>query len=384
MVSDVRNFAAVTLANSLNQYLQPKGFSQLGSTKTINAPGFSTTTALNLFEPNMARIDMEGSLLTQRMLQRLDEKPERVDARTVQSRMRNREPIENTQLRTTSEKVFAYLEARFGIRKSSGPQTPFAATSKRPKEAELFGTDFSGQTLNSSLTISNDTRVSVSGGNTFNVTDFQAAAASTTPEFVVVRLDGSERRPSAEVDDPTESFDPPGGKLILNGSVLASGEAHTLTFAEYQQLTYKSGTSSGMDYLSVVSLDQSGNERGELITSAITTNAGGVEKRTRDGLERFEYIGKTEANAFIPRATFDVEGTFVNGDFISDLNAGLIEVTVAEFGNDGNKAQKLTDQSSGNSLDVTFGNKLATNGVVFNVVALDPAVEITDVRVSFG
>jgi len=383
MVSDVRNFSAITLANSLNQYLQPVGFSQLGSNKTINVPGFSTSTALNLFEPNIARIDMEGSLLTQRMLQRLDPKPERVDARTVQSRFRNREPIVNTQLRTTPEKVFAYLESRFGF-SSSGPITPFATTSNRPTEAELFGTSFSGQTLDTNLTISNNTRVAVSGETTFNVTDFQAAAATTTPEFVVVRLDGSERRSVGEADDDTEEFDPPGGALFLNGVELESGVAHTLSFADYQQLTYESGKNAALDYLSTVALDQTNNTRGELITTALTTTSGGVESRTRDGLERFEFIGKTEANAFIPRVTIDVEGTFVNGDFISDLNAGLIEVTISEFGKDGNKAQKLTDQSSGNSLDATFGNKLASNGIVLNVVALDPSIDISDVRVTFG
>lgn len=382
MVSETRNFAAITLANSLNQYLQPVGFSQLGSNKTINAPGFSSTTALNLFEPNIARIDLEGSLLAQRMLQRLDPEPERIDARTVQSKFRNRVPIENTQLRTTPEKVFAYLEARFGI-KSSGVQSPFANVSDRPTETELFGDSFSGQALDSNLTISNDTRVAVSGETTFNVTDFQAAAATTTPEFVVVRLDGSERRTVGEGDAATEEFDPPGGSLILNGVELESGVAHTLSFADYQQLTYETGSTGALDYLSTVALDQSNNTRGELITTSLTTTSGGVEKRTRDGLERFEFIGRTEANAFIPRATIDVEGTFVNGDFISDLNAGLIEVTVAEFANDGNKAQKLTDQSSGNSLDITFGNQLASNGIVFNVVALDPAVEITDVRITF-
>lgn len=381
MVSETRNFSAITLSNALNSYLQPSGFSQLGSNEVIRTPGFSTTTALSLFEPNAARIDLEAQLLTQRMLQRLDPEPERIDARTVQSRLRNREPIENPALRTTPEKVFAFLEARFGI-SSSAPQTPFASTSNRPSETELFGQSFTGQTLDSNLTITNDTRVAVASETTFNVTDFQAAAATTTPEFVVVRLDGSGRVSSGENSD--DQLGAPGGALILNGVELESGVAHTLSFADYQQLTYRTGANAELDYLSTVALDQTNNTRGELITTAISTTSGGVENRTKDGLERFEFIGKTEANAFIPRATIDVQGTFVNGDFISDLNAGLIEVTVSEFGNDGNKAQKLTDQSSGNSLDVSFGNQLAANGIIFNVVALDPSVDLTDVRISFG
>lgn len=378
MVESVsRNQNNVVLAASLSRLQNPGGFSQIGRNEQRVIPGFSTATADFLFQPIANVIDQQNVLLEQRIFDRLKEEPERVDARSVQNRLRFRDRPENEFLRRSPDKVLRDLQARFGI-SSSGPRTPFASIGNRPKLTELFATETAGVALDNKLTQLLNSRVSIAGDTTLNISDVIISDSATAPDKVLVRLSGSLR----QGEDETLSV--PTGRLFLGGVELAGGETHELTLAEFESLQYQADEFENLDYLSVVGLDTNSGTRGELVTTAITTSGSGVERFIRDGLERYEYIANTEANVSIPRVSVDFSGTFINGDALSDINAGLIQVTVNQVGNTENGGTNLLQQSTGNSLDVSFGSSPPVDGVVVNVKLLDPAIEITDIKVTFG
>lgn len=371
-----RNQGNVVLAASLKRIASPQGFAQFGRNEQVVIPGFSSNTATLLFEPIVNVVDQQNELLKQRMLSRLEDPPERVDARTVAARFRNREAIENPALRRTPQDVLDDLKARFGI-SSEGPRTPYASISARPTLVEQFGSQTSGYGVELGLSPLVDTRVAIGGGETLAVSDLAVGTSPLTPEKVLVRLDSSGRNTEGNLLSAE-------GSLVLNGTTLASGVVHELTAAEYDQLQYVAGTASAMDYLSVVGVDQTNQLRGELVTTAITTNSLGVETFIRDGLDRFEFIAMTEASVPIPRVSIDFEGTFANGDAIADINAGAFEVTINQFGNLSNVGTNLLQQSTGNTLDVSFGSSPPVDGVVVTVKALDPTVDISNIRVTLS
>lgn len=378
MVESVsRNQNNVVLAASLNRLQNPTGFSQIGRNEQTVIPGFSSSTADFLFQPIANVIDQQNILLEQRIFDRLKEEPARVDARSVQNRLRFRDRPENEFLRRSPEKVLRDLQARFGI-SSDGPRTPFASVSNRPKLNETFSTETAGLTLDNKLTQLLSSRVAIAGDATLNISDLVISDSATAPDKVLVRLSGSVRR-----GDDNDLVDPT-GRLFLNGSELAGGQVHELTLAEFESLQYEADEFENLDYLSVVGVDSGSGTRGELVTTAITTSSTGVERFIRDGLERYEFIANTEANVAIPRVSVELGGTFINGDALSDINAGLIQITVNQVGNTDNTGTNLLQQSSGNSLDVSFGSSPPVDGVVVNVKLLDPAIEITDIRVTLG
>ncbi len=378
MVESVsRNQNNVVLAASLNRLQNPTGFSQIGRNEQTVIPGFSSSTADFLFQPIANVIDQQNILLEQRIFDRLKEEPARVDARSVQNRLRFRDKPENEFLRRSPEKVLRDLQARFGI-SSEGPRTPFASSSNRPKLNELFPTETSGLTVDAGLTQLLSSRVSIAGDATLNVNDLVIGNSTSTPDTVLVRLSGSVRRgEDNDLVDPT-------GRLFLNGSELAGGQVHELSLADFQSLQYTADEFENLDYLSIVGVNSGSGTRGELVTTAISTSASGVERFIRDGLERYEFIANTEANTPIPRVSIEFTGTFVNGDALADINAGLLQITVNQVGNTDNSGTNLLQQSSGNSLDVSFGSSPPVDGVVVNVKAIDPAIEITGIQVVLG
>jgi len=139
-----------------------------------------------------------------------------------------------------------------------------------------------------------------------------------------------------------------------------------------------------MDYLSVMGLDETNQTRGNLVTTAITVTAQGTERRIKDEHENYEFVALAEKNVFLPRATIEATGAFVNGSLLADIEAGLIELTIEEFGNGENRAVKLLSQSSGNSIDASFPNGPASDGIVVKAKVLDNAIEIEDIRVLFS
>lgn len=378
MVESVsRNQNNIVLAASLNRLQNPTGFSQIGRNEQTVIPGFSSSTADFLFQPIANVIDQQNVLLEQRIFDRLKEEPKRVDARSVQNRLRFRDRPENEFLRRSPEKVLRDLQARYGI-SSDGPRTPFASVSNRPKLNETFSTETAGLTLDNKLTQLLSSRVAIAGDATLNISDLVISDSATAPDKVLVRLSGSVRRgEDNDLVDPT-------GRLFLNGSELAGGQVHELTLAEFESLQYEADEFENLDYLSVVGVDSGSGTRGELVTTAITTSSTGVERFIRDGLERYEFIANTEANVSIPRVSVELGGIFINGDALSDINAGLIQITVNQVGNTDNTGTNLLQQSSGNNLDVSFGSSPPVDGVVVNVKLLDPAIEITDIKVTLG
>ncbi|RVU34760.1 hypothetical protein EOI86_18095 [Hwanghaeella grinnelliae] len=378
MVESVsRNQNNVVLAASLSRLRSPTGFSQIGRNEQTLIPGFSSSTADFLFQPIANVIDQQNILLEQRIFDRLKEEPERVDARSVQNRLRFRDRPENEFLRRSPDKVLRDLQARFGI-SSDGPRTPFESVSNRPKLNETFATETAGLTLDNKLTQLLSSRVAIAGDASLNISDLVISDSATAPDKVLVRLSGSVR--TGEDNDLVD----PTGRLFLNGSELAGGQVHELTLAEFQSLQYEADEFENLDYLSVVGVDTASGTRGELVTTAITTSSTGVERFIRDGLERYEFIANTEANVAIPRVSVELGGTFINGDALSDINAGLIQITVNQVGNTDNTGTNLLQQSSGNSLDVSFGSSPPVDGVVVNVKLLDPTIEITDIKVTLG
>ncbi|MDJ0686229.1 MAG: hypothetical protein QNJ84_16200 [Alphaproteobacteria bacterium] len=380
MVESVsRNQGGIVLAASLGRIARPEGFFQLGSNEQKTLPGFSTATADLLFQPIVNVVDAENALLEQRIFDRLQDDQPRVDARSVQNRLRNRDLIENEYLRRSPDQVLEDLRLRYGI-SADGPRTDFASVFDRPDLADLFPDGTAGLTLDPGLTQLNTNRVIVGPDETYDLSNLQISPSAITPDAVLVRLDNSA---GASVDSDTgeTTLGPPVGKLLLNGVELAGNQEYQLTLAEYEQLEYQSDEFNGLDYFSVVGLDTANGLRGGLVTSAITTNNIGVERFTRDGLERFEFIGLTEAEVTIPRLTVSFEGTFVNGDALADINAGVFEVTVNQFGNLDNVGTNLLQQSTGNELDVTFGSSSPVDGVVVNVKVFDDAVDITRINI---
>lgn len=381
-VSTVRNQGAAVLAASLANITKPTGFTQFGRNEQKTIPGFSLATADLLFKPMTSIIDAENALLEQRMFQRESNETERVDARTVQNRMRNRTLIENPALRRTPDQVIEDLNIRFGI-SSDGPRTQFNSAYDRPTLAELFSNELSGYTADASLTTINNTRVAVGPNERLDASSLQIAATAGAPDAVLVRLDSSINQ-VVDADTGETAKGVPEGKLFLDGAELAGNTVHQLTLDQYSRLQYESGGVDNLDYLSVVGIDTATKTRGELSTTAISTNSLGVERFIRDGVERFEFIAMTEANAPIPRVNVEFEGTFVNGDIVSDINAGVVEVTVNQFGNLNNVGTNLLLQSTGNSLDVTFGSSPPVDGVVVTVKALDSAVDVSKLNITFS
>lgn len=375
--SIARNQGNVVMAASLGRVLNPQGFQNLGSNEMKKVAGFSTNTATLLFQPLTNVVDAQNALLEQRIFSRFDNETERVDARTVSSQFRTRELNENPALRRSPQDVLEDLRARFGV-SSEGPRTRFAPASDRPTLNEVFSGSATGFSPDVALTQVLNSRVAVSGGSTLTGADLSLGTSPSVPDKVLVRLDGSVRTGE---DETLGSSD---GSLSLNGTALNSGQVYELSLAEFQALEYTAGSATSMDYLSVLGVNSATNERGEIVTTSIAINGTGVERFIRDDLERYEFIAETEANVTIPRVSVDFTGTFVNGDALSDIDAGLIEVTVNQFGDLDNIGTNLLLQSTGNKLDVTFGSSPPVDGVVVSVKALDPAVDVSDIRVTFS
>ena len=376
--SIARNQNNVVVAASLNRVLNPQGFTRIGQQGQTVIPGISLATADFLFQPLSNVIDQQNVLLETRIAQNFANQRERVDAQTVQSRLRNRDIPENPFLANRAERELRALEARFGISTSSSPQTPFASAFDRPQLSEVFASETSGLTVDGSLTQILENRVSIAANSTLNLSNVIVGNSPAVPETVLVRLDNSTR----VGDDNT--LTPSQGRLFLGGNELAAGVSHELSLADFQSLQYVADEFENLDYLSVVGLNRTAGTRSDVVVTAIGTSSTGAERFIRDGVERYEYIANTEANAPIPRATIEFTGTFVNGDALADINAGILTVTVNQVGDTGNEATNLTAQSSGNTLDVSFGSSTAQDGIVVNIRALDNAIDITDIRVTFG
>jgi len=375
--SIARNQNNVVVAASLNRVLNPQGFTRLGQQGQTVIPGISLATADFLFQPIANVIDQQNVLLETRIAQNFANRRERVDAQTVQSRLRNRDIPENPFLANRVERNLRALEARFGF-STAEPQTPFASAFERPQLSEVFASETSGLTVDGSLTQIMENRVSIAANSSLNISDITVGNSPAVPETVLVRLDNSERIGEDETLAPSQ------GRLFLGGNELAAGVAHELSLADFQSLQYVADEFENLDYLSVVGLDRTAGTRSDVVVTAIGTSSTGAERFIRDGVERYEYIANTEANAPIPRATIEFTGTFVNGDALADINAGILTVSVTQVSDTANEATNLTEQSSGNSLDVSFGSSTALNGLVVNVRALDDAIEISDIRVTFG
>ena len=247
--------------------------------------------------------------------------------------------------------------------------------SNRPSLSELFGASSgetgsnnlsSGFTSDTGLSPLQSSRVAIAKEATLDISDLSLGTSSSTPERILVRLDSSERGSEDELGVAQ-------GRLLLNGTELQNGVVHSLTVAEYNSLQYVARDIEALDYLSVIGVDDTNQTRGEAVTTAITTSASGVERFLRDGLERFEFIAKTEAGIPVPRVFPSISKAFVNGDILSDINAGLIEVSVNQFSNLINEGTDTLLQSSGNTLDVTIESS-PLDGVVVNIKALDDSV----------
>ncbi len=375
--SIARNQNNVVVAASLNRVLNPQGFTRVGQLGQTVIPGISLATADFLFQPLSNVVDQQNVLLETRIAQNFANRRERVDAQTVQSRLRNRETVENPFLANRVERNLRALEARFGIT-TSEPQTPFASAFERPQLRETFASETAGLTVDGSLTQILENRVSVAANSTLNFSNIIVGNSPAVPETVLVRLDNSQRIGDENTLTPAQ------GRLVLNGNTLASGVAHELSLADFQNLQYAADEFENLDYLSVVGVNRTAGTRSDVVVTAIGTSSTGAERFIRDGVERYEYIANTEANAAIPRATIDFTGTFVNGDALADINAGILTVSVTQAGDTSNEGTNLIQQSSGNTLDVSFGSRTATDGIVVNVRALDSTIEITDIRVTFG
>ena len=375
--SIARNQNNVVLAASLNRLQNPVGFTRVGQTTQTIIPGFNLQNSEFLFQPLANVIDQQNVLLETRIASNFDNRRERVDARTVQNRLRNRDIPENPFLANRAERELAALRARFGI-SSSEPLTPFVSSFDRPELSETFSAETTGLTVDGSLTQILENRIAVAANSSLDFNNIIAGSSPTVPQTVLVRLDNGIR--SGE----DNTLGPAGGRLLLNGNELAGGVAHELSLADFQSLQYAAGEFDNLDYLSVVGLDRTSGTRSDIVTTALSTSSTGVERFIRDGVERYEFIANTEANAPIPRATIDFTGTFVNGSALADINAGILTVSVNQFGDLNNVGTNLTEQSAGNTLDVSFGSRSALDGVVVNIRALDDTIDISDIRVTFG
>jgi|GEM_PF-1243574 len=385
----------VTLANTLTNAFAPKGIVNpfTGAEKKI--PGFSTNTALNLFTPMENVIDQKNLLIQQQTVRAFLERQEEdardrlpAWARATRRLDDNVEP--RRDLKQRAKDLVAELNAKFqpddtgAVFSNRNP-----SADNRPTEAEVFPSVLPGYTVNGALSLTNMPRMGLTTGSTLAMTDLADAAMSTTPEKVLVRLDSAGRDTSEGGDNALKS---PAGTLDLNGTALAGNTVHELTYAEYQQLTYTAGTAGDQDYLSVIGVDETNSQRGELVTTALSINEM-PEHRIISDVKVYEMDFLTEQDAYFTRFEVTFEGSFANkedpGDpansFMGDLDAGDIEITIYEAGNIDNKAVVVDADSAGNVLAGSFGSNLARDGLMFRIdIKNFPTVDITGLRVQFS
>lgn len=385
----------ITLANTLTSALAPRGIYNPLTGKETKIAGFSTDTALNLFTPMQNVIDQKALLIEQQTVRAFLERQERDEQDRLPAWVRATRRLDNNyepqrDLKQRAKDLIAELNAKFQPDDSGAVfsnRNPSADA--RPTEFEIFPSTRPGYAVNGGLTFTNMPRLGVTAGETVAVTDLATASMNGTPEKVLVRLDNGSRDTSEEGGNALKA---PSGTLDLNGVTLAGNTVHELTYAEYQQLTYVAGGKDELDYLSVIGVDDTNSERGEMVTTALSVNEF-VEHRIINDQKVYEFNLMTERDAYFTRFTIDFEGSFVNKEdpadpansFMGDLDAGDIEIQMFEAGNVDNPATIVDADSTGNQIAGSFGTNLARDGVVLRVKINNyPAVEITDLRIQFS
>lgn len=385
----------VTLANTLRSTLSPKGIVNPFTGQERKIAGFSTTTALNLFTPMQNVIEQKNLLLEQQVIKGVLERQERdiddrLSARAKALRRLDDNDTPRRDLKQRAQDIIDELNAKFepdddGVAFSN----PNPSADNRPTEVEIFQDAKPGYTVNGALNMTNEPRIGVTPGDTVAVTDLAYATMSTTPEKVLVRLDNSARDTSEDGDNALRT---PGGSLDLNGTILAGNTVHELTYAEYQQLNYIAGANGEMDYLSVIGVDDTASERGEMVTTALSINEI-PEHRIINDQKVYEFNVMTESDAYFTRFSITFDGTFANKEdpadaensFMGDVAAEDIEITMFEAGNLDNPVSIVQADSAGNVVTGDFFNPTARDGILLRVKINNyPAVDITDMRVRFS
>ncbi len=385
----------VTLANVLTSTLTPRGIVNPFTGQERKIAGFSTDTALNLFTPMQNVIDQKALLIEQQTVRAFLERQEREAQGSLSARARALKRLDDNveprrDLKQRAKDLIAELNLKFEPDDSGAVfsnRNPSADA--RPSESEIFPNVVPGYAVNGALSFNNMPRLGVTPGKTVAATSLATSAMNGTPEKVLVRLDSGGRDTSEGGDNALRA---PAGTLDLNGTTLAGNTVHELTYAEYQQLNYIAGTAGDLDYLSVIGVDDTASERGEMVTTALSINKM-AEHRIQNDRKIYEFDFMTERDAFFTRFEVTFEGAFANKEdpadpensFMGDLNAGDIEITVYEAGNVDNKATVLTADSAGNVLEGSFGSTLARDGLMLRVEIKNyPTVDITDLKVRFS
>jgi len=377
----------VTLANVLTQTLAPKGFVNPTTLKEAKVPGFSTTTALNLFTPLENVIDQKNLLIQQQTIEGFQKRSQetlddRLPGYAKALRRLNDNDTPQRDLKKRAQEILEELNAKFQpdddgeifVNKNT-------SVDARPTETEIFGNTLDGYTSGSGLTFMNAPRIGVTPNDTMSTDDLLLETLAGTPEKVLVRLDNAHRDSSEDGDNALKA---PAGHLDLNGTTLAANTAHELTYAEYQQLNYVSGGKGEIDYLSVIAYDETNGTRGDMVTTALTSNEF-PEHRILHDQKVYEFDFTTERDVYFGRFTIEFEGTFANGSFMDDKDAGDIVISMNEYGAPSNDAFIDTAVTSGNTVVGSFGSNLARDGVTIEVKINNfPAVDITDLRITFG
>ena len=236
-----------------------------------------------------------------------------------------------------------------------GPAFQFLDALTIVSENQAFGSTFSSIAFDSSLNTVFDSRVGVSSGGSFALSDLVFRASDGTPENFAVRLRG-------------ENGSGPAGQLTQGGTPL--GDDIVISAADLSSVFFEAPSNGfGLDTISFIELNDSGggfDGRGQFQTTTVTF-IGQAEAR-RDLDERIvDFFFAAQPGTGQTRVVLDVSGINSQGftDALSAINGGALRIQGFENLSDGSRNNAVTSllESNGNSIILNFPFATTRNGV---------------------
>ena len=246
------------------------------------------------------------------------------------------------------------LQDDTGVVEISGPSFQFIDALTRVSENQAFGTTFSSVASNATLNTVFDSRVGVSSGNSFALSDLVFRATDGAPTNFAVRLRG-------------ENGGAPAGRLTQGGSEI--GNNVVISAADLSNVQFEAPSNGfGLDTISLIELTDSGggfDGRGTFQTTTVTF-AGQAQTR-REGDERIlDVFFAAQPGTGQTRLVLDVSGINSAGftDALSAVNGGVLRIQAFENRPDGTRNNAVTSllESNGNSIVLNFPFSTTGNG----------------------
>ena len=186
-IPGVGSLGMITLANVLTQTLAPKGFVNPTTLSETKRPGFSTTTALQLFTPLENVIDQKNLLIQQQTIAGFQKRQaetleDRLPGHIKALRRLNDNETPQRDLKKRAQEIIDEMNAKFAPDDDGGIfVNKNTSADARPTESEIFANALTGYTSGSGLTFMNAPRIGVTPNDTVTTDDLLLEPLSGTP-----------------------------------------------------------------------------------------------------------------------------------------------------------------------------------------------------------